>query len=162
MEIKYTEGFMDDLERLFSWRYAPLRACQWVIRLPREIKWLWQRMTRGWANCDVWSMDSYLARVIPEMLEHLKKNHNGLPGFLFDIKTKDEGPPDVTPLDEIAEARWMALLDEMIAGFKAHDELHGLNVGDDVEAYRKKQDEIEVKRIKGMSLFVEHFHSLWD
>lgn len=162
MNINFTPGFLDDLERLFSWKYAPFRAVEWILRIPREIKYLFQRMTRGWADSDVWSMDSYLSRVVPEMLEYLKKNHNGLPGFLFDIKINEQGPPDITPIDEIAEARWMVLLDEMIAGFKAHDELHELSVGDDVEAFKKKQDEIEAKRIKGMSLFVEHFHSLWD
>lgn len=44
-----------------------------------EIKWFIQRGKRGWADCDVWAIDSYLNRVIPAMLENLANCKHGAP-----------------------------------------------------------------------------------
>lgn len=46
--------------------------------LKRCIKWSCQRIVRGYAECDVWNMDGYLQRLVPDMLQDLKDNRNGL------------------------------------------------------------------------------------
>jgi len=155
MEVKFHPDFYNDMDRLFAWRYAPLRWAQFVWRTPRELKWLWQRMTRGWADSDVWGMNSHLARVIPEMLLHLKENKMGSPAFIF---------ADFMMADDIGHEKWSSMLQEMADGFKAYEELHELDPNDfpTKEALLAKEEEIEAKRKKGMGLFVEHFHSLWD
>lgn len=45
----------------------------------REVKWFIQRGRRGYADCDVWSVDGYLTRIVPQMLETLRKNAIGYP-----------------------------------------------------------------------------------
>lgn len=54
----------------------------------REIKWFIQRGYRGWADCDVWSIDYYLNRIMPEMLERLAKTKCGHPIGLSDKRWK--------------------------------------------------------------------------
>ena len=48
----------------------------------RCIKWSWQRVTRGYADCDVWDMDYYLRRLIPDMLQTLRDIHPDPPASL--------------------------------------------------------------------------------
>jgi len=42
--------------------------------LPKEIKWFIQRGKRGYADCDTWSLCSYLPEVIFKSVEHLSKH----------------------------------------------------------------------------------------
>ena len=53
---------------------------------PREVKWFIQRGTRGWADCDTWGLDDYLARIIYEGIKHLNKNSHGYPCDLKSLK----------------------------------------------------------------------------
>lgn len=48
---------------------------RWLL----EAKWFWQRGRRGWADCDTWSFDWYLAGVIAGGLEHLRTRTHGYP-----------------------------------------------------------------------------------
>ncbi len=50
-----------------------------VRKICREVKWFIQRGRRGWADCDTWSIDYYLNRIMPEMLESLARNYHGHP-----------------------------------------------------------------------------------
>lgn len=46
----------------------------------RSFKYAYQRVTRGWANCDTWDLDDYLEHVIAGTLNYLADNHMGYPG----------------------------------------------------------------------------------
>lgn len=46
-------------------------------KLRNRIRAYRQRAKRGWADCDVWSLDIYLARVIGESLQHLAHTNHG-------------------------------------------------------------------------------------
>ena len=48
----------------------------------RCIKWSRQRVFRGYADCDIWAMDSYLQRLIPDMLQTLKDTRQPYSFFL--------------------------------------------------------------------------------
>ena len=48
----------------------------------RCIKWSRQRVHRGYADCDIWAMDSYLQRLIPDMLQTLKDTRQPYSFFL--------------------------------------------------------------------------------
>ena len=58
--------------------------------LKRCIKWSCQRIVRGYAECDVWNMDGYLQRLVPDMLQDLKDNRNGSPSYLGENYTNEE------------------------------------------------------------------------
>lgn len=52
--------------------YHPLR---WYVYHPRdawrELRWMWQRATRGYAECDVWNLGDYVLKVLPPALREL-------------------------------------------------------------------------------------------
>lgn len=45
-------------------------------RIPRMLKWAYQRVMRGYADCDVWNFDGFLAAVIPAGLRELAELHS--------------------------------------------------------------------------------------
>lgn len=55
------------------------------------IQWSKQRITRGYADCDVWEMFSFLQTMIPDMLQKLKDTRHGSPGYLGENYTNEEG-----------------------------------------------------------------------
>jgi hypothetical protein len=55
------------------------RHVRWqMLTRPRpwqRVRYRWQRSKRGWADCDVWSLDSYIARVLSEAVPRLAEGH---------------------------------------------------------------------------------------
>ena len=45
----------------------------------RSLKWAYQRATRGYADCDVWSIDIWFLSIIPNMLRDLEGFGNSYP-----------------------------------------------------------------------------------
>jgi hypothetical protein len=159
-------------------------------RAYREIKWFIQRGRRGWADCDVWGLDDYLSRWLPDALRRLKKTKQGVPGSLFeDADCIPEGTWQGNPSEEgmkRASDRWDAIMDKMIAGFEANnamqDGIYEKELGEypldrpagvSAEAWEKtKNDRFARSRIldkhyeaiwqEGAALFIKHFQSLWD
>ena len=48
----------------------------------RSIRWAWQRLTRGWDDRAIWSIDHWLAKNLSEMLPELAKVSHGWPAVL--------------------------------------------------------------------------------
>jgi hypothetical protein len=69
---------------VFKQLYSPWRyPSNWIgnIRLFfRRYKWAYQRAKRGYADCDIWDMDSWLLTLFHDSLNHLADNHCGWPG----------------------------------------------------------------------------------
>jgi hypothetical protein len=65
--------------RMFG-RYGIIRHTLHPRRLMNQAVWFWQRGRRGWADCGVWSLDSYITRVISEMMLHLSRTTHSWPG----------------------------------------------------------------------------------
>ena len=63
-----------------AWRYY---LWDTIVDFRRVIKYSHQRARRGWADCDVWSMDSWFCAVVPGMLRQLADNHHGAPICMF-------------------------------------------------------------------------------
>lgn len=168
MEVKITQGFLDSMDRLFDWRWAPYRWGKWVLDIPRELKWKWQRMNRGWADCDTWNANYYIAEVLAGMLGHLKKHHVGMPmEFCGEMKMREDGTWYHTIPDDESSAAWEACLQEMIDGFKMQNAMNDLdnpNFDDPVDrkAWSNKLIEMQDKQDRGLYLFAKHFGNLWD
>ncbi len=73
----------------------------------RRIKWAWQRLTRGWDDRVIWSIDIYLARMLPIWLQVLKDDKMGVPSKLC-TKSVEDGA-----------VLWDDILDKIIKGFLA-------------------------------------------
>ncbi len=52
----------------------------------RMLKWAKQRIMRGYADCDVWNFDNFLAAVIPAGLRDLAELHS----YPFDFGSHEE------------------------------------------------------------------------
>jgi hypothetical protein len=155
----------------------------------QDIKWFIQRGRRGWANCDTWSLDSYLCgpTMLPAALLHLKKHKHGIPMSMFeDADGVDEMGNPTDAAHEKAEARWNSTIDQMIAGFEAawrmqnalyEEELGDYPVHRPAEISREEWVKIKKERYAatrlleardqkifedGMKAFTIHFLSLWD
>lgn len=103
----------------------------------RELRAFYQRGMYGYADCDLWSLDDYLAEWIPSALADLKE----------------------TPVDHAASGMD---LDLMIDGFRATLEVDDVFInGRPFDEYLAEIQTFEDRRLKGMNHFVEHFNGLW-
>lgn len=157
------------------------------MELLKQLRWAWQRLTRGWDDRVIWSIMDYLARLLPVWLECLKEEKRGVPGSLC---------PEGRDVEE-ASIIWDGIFDKMIAGFVAArrllendfppwDEWHKAMSGQDGKRLvswheedreqinqiekeldfwprlRQQEDEALKQFEEGMDLFKEHFFDLWD
>jgi len=154
--------------------YDPYRrVVNYLNMLPLRIKSFIQRGKRGWAYCDTWRFDNYIAEVISEALEHLKNNHCGVP-------TYEEGKSS-----KQAEKEWNAILKHIINTFniatkiidgqlyyvsskewtkenyKKFKKLYD-NKKKNKEFFRPMTLKEVIEYEEGFDLFKEWFFALWD
>jgi len=107
------------------------------LGLPGEtksrIRWKIQRMRKGYSTYDIWSFDTYLARVIAGGLEELRIMNNGHPANM----TNDE---------------WLDVLIEMEDGFRSYNDSGTIG----------EYEEMNKKLNKSLLLFSAYFKHLWD
>jgi hypothetical protein len=130
----------------------------WVILFEwkHQIKWGWQRISRGYDDRAVWNLNYHLAKIIPQILKKLKEDKVGIPGFCFEgLPYEDENTYSHSEESmKIAEERWDAVLDEIITGFEVYGTLWELPYEQEREEYKKVE--------RALDLLKEHFESLWD
>ena len=127
----------------FSSGYTLFSTSWWkfwldVPRRLRSFKWLWQRMTRGWADCDTWSADAYLREVIPQMLEHLR---DYMPGHPYGLTKK----------------KWDGILTKIVEGFDAYRKINELDYKSDEE-----REALEKKFQAAGKLFIKWYGHFWN
>ena len=92
-----------------------------------EKKWAKQRAKRGYADVDVWNMDSWFINTAYKIMKKLRKNHMGYPGS-FDFPDEkvsfyainNEGEKTDGSVD--GEKMWNDILDRMISLLRDMDE----------------------------------------
>ena len=190
------------IDELFEDRHDPVRTkVYWAVRRfwnnhwlcnPREnvfrVKCAYQRLTRGWDDRAVWSIDYWLDDKMPAMLRQLKETKHGTPTDMFPTEpeyTDEDGNANEAGW-EIANARWAETLDKMIAGFEASRRVKDMTYDEELGPYplrrpegvskedwaNVKHDHYEASKLlaerdekifkEGMALFAEHYWSLWD
>ena len=69
---------------VFTYGYSPWRTPHnWFDNIKqffRNIKYAWQRATRGFCNQDAWGLDDFYTQLIRDSLLYLADNHCGYPG----------------------------------------------------------------------------------
>ena len=93
-------------------------------RKVNEARWFVQRGKHGWARCDTWSFDAYIAKVMSEGVAWLAEHDHGYPG---------EGTEWDTP------EKWKAYLLDLSARLGAWNEETFLSD----EAYQVTQTAVE-------------------
>jgi hypothetical protein len=181
---------LDPLRTRVYWGIRRFWNNHWICN-PRDVYYkfvyAYQRVVRGWDDRAVWSIDWWLDDKMPDMLRQLKRDKHGIPGSMF------EGLPTIPDeewnyTDEayvIAEQRWDAIMDKMIAAFEASRRIQNHTYPElgDYPLYRPegvskedwkkaKDDHFAASKLlaerdqqifdEGMALFVKHYWSLWD
>lgn len=111
-----------------------------------KIKYFIQRGKRGYADCDVWNLNDYLADMLFDALKQLNREKLGYPC-------------------NYPEEEWTKILNDMIAGFRAYkqmDKLHFWSNENEKTKYLKQRKALEEICNKGLKLFAENFYDLWD
>lgn len=103
------------------------------------IRWSWQRIIRGYADCDKWNMYSYLQNLIPEMLLDMRDNRHGSPGYLGENYTNAEG----ILVNDTCHEEWNQILDHMIFLWREANEATCVRKNPYEEEYHKEYKEFE-------------------
>lgn len=69
----FIESMENAPRRVRIW-YAIRRSGRRIRYAPRQIKWAWQRMCRGWDDRAIWNLDQHLCRTLGQQLILLSKN----------------------------------------------------------------------------------------
>lgn len=64
----------------YSIRYYLTHPHKFIRQCWMNIKAAWQRITKGYANYDIWDMDHYILEILSRMLRQLATRANGYPG----------------------------------------------------------------------------------
>ena len=154
--------------------------------LPGSLRRIWQNLTRGWNDSDIWNLDHTIAIFVIPRLKKLKEKTNGYPGSL-EINESDY---------EEGMIQWKQILDKMIYAFEGIafrlDKIEIKSAGGKLEIvndkssdkystleyvgtkeqkelheqymnkYKKDSEEEQKKIEEGLQLFTKHFQSLWD
>lgn len=84
----------------------------------RDLKASHQRIVRGYADKDIWNMFDWFLNVIPTMLEQLRDERHGSPGYLGENYTNNKG----ILVNDTCHEEWTAILNEMIFLFREANE----------------------------------------
>ena len=102
------------------------KELRWRIRqpwkLPRfvfeNMKYSWQRITKGYCDKDLWNIDGWFMDIMPNMLQQFKENRNGSPSVLGSDYVNADG----IRCNDTCHEEWDKILDEMIFLFKEMNE----------------------------------------
>ena len=184
MKVVFAPQFKNSFDKLFSPLYAPLRAWKAILRVPREIKWKWQRMQRGWADSDTWGMYWHLSHMIPEMIRHIMTYKNSYPAEFknteewcavlekiaagFELKTKWEDDADeILGYENNHEFHRLRHLnfEHSMAGAPMSEEDKKLYEEKNTEyfaLYHRKEEEVQKQFEESFDLLKRYFFHLWD
>lgn len=161
MEIKFTKGAQEDMKRLFgsNWYYRMLRGWDWVTGIPREIKFFWQRGTRGWSDRDVWSIDGFMLQILPDMIRQLSYTKHGCPEEFWDEHCRG---------DECH--LWREFLVDMAAKLECGAKAQDLDISPykkedgkyDWDAFHAEYERLMAEWRQGMDWLKKYFFNLWD
>lgn len=129
-----------------------------IKHIKRCILWSKQRIVRGYADIDRWNMFSYLQTLIPDMLQDLRDNRMGSPGYLGENYTNDVG----ILVNDACHEKWDKILDKMIYLWREAreetKEIHDLHRAEE----RKQEEYREQCKNEAFDMLKVYFYSLWD
>ena len=130
LERRYPVGF--GILRGRGWRWCLLDPFGCVALFVRELHRFFARGWWGYADSDVWSLDTYLATWLPGALRQIKNNSLGYPGGM-------------------GRKEWRETVEKMAVGFEAARRF----------AESWDEDDLKTAN-EGLDLFRRWFFNLWD
>lgn len=124
-----------------------------IRHLSQEVKWFLQRGKRGWADCDVWGFDQYIAGVISAAVKQLQVENHGHPTNVCDCTHDDS----YTHVNCNGSGVWEQILGQISDGFAAaKDDNDFSSICIEFDADRRTRFD------GGMAAFHKYFFNLWD
>lgn len=182
-EIEITDKFWDELDESYhnvwyafldkwfpnsiaNYRGSYTITHPWIIieYWKEEFIFAWQRIFRGWDDRIIWSIDYYLAKMLPLWLEKLKQDKHGVPNIFFKKEDEYVDSDGILTIKEEAmiraEKEFDNVLDKISNGFKAYKRIQDecLYPEKDKKLYYQFNKEFE----NGMDLLKKYFGTLWD
>ena len=127
---------------------------------PSEVKWFYQRGSRGWSDRSAWAIDAWLVNNLIPMLERLKRDRHGTPMSMF--RKKDGVSKNGIPTnnaDWLAAQRWDNVLSEIIYGLKCAKKIHDSDYNYGNKDLTKR---LTKSSQRSFELIGKHLFSLWD
>lgn len=116
----------------------------------------------GFSFADTWSLDHVIVCFIAPRLAYLRDSHSGYPCELRAEAKKIASITEVPDVDELADAMWIRILDEMIEAFcliiDERESIFNLSCPE----YDKERRKREIIIDKGLAAFAKYYQSLWD
>lgn len=131
-----------------------------ILNIKTSIIHAYQRLFRGWDDSAIWSIDYYLAEMMPIWLEELKKKSKGAPTLYL---PQDKLMEDMTDDDtDAAQKRWFEDIDIIIRGFIAYKKMEDIDFEwKDIDDLHVKQDKMHIEFVAGMKKLTDVFGTLW-
>ena len=124
----------------------------------KNIKYAWQRATRGFSDPDCWEFDSYLSRIISGGLKTLDENRHGFPTELYSQLGEEDGNQE-----------WSKILSEISAKMEKYERLKSseyppgnLPPETIMEWYENNQKEAENAWNGAIDLLKKWHNDMWD
>jgi hypothetical protein len=153
------EDFFDDLQDLSGMNLIESidmffrRLKRHILDIKTSMVHAWQRLFRGWDDSVLWSIDDYLADMMPIWLGELKKRQRGAP---FEYLPQKKALDRIDDEDiELAQMKWFSDIDIVIAGFEAYKTME--YAGSELT----NRDELQKVYESGMKKLSKMFHTLW-
>lgn len=128
-----------------SFGYYLVRPWCYIHDMYHDIKAVIQRGLRGYADCDVWSLDSYLSHI----LIHAVRDLQGGMGWPAQYK--------------ITYKEWQQILKDISDGFEIMKNIDDeFDKVDTKEAFDKIYKKAKKKEDRSFDLLKAYFHNLWD
>lgn len=138
----------------------------------RSVKYLWQKLTRGYSDYDLYDLRTHLVRYIyPRIRDFKKAKRLGHPIFdgdkkFLEFKKSYDKTNHLFPEDSVEEAYWVHVLEKIEWSMKYAINDFVLDL--DYEFILPVEERIKFKNTvykqyqEGMSLFAKYLENLWD
>jgi hypothetical protein len=149
----------------YSWR-APFSN---IGAFFRNIKYAYQRVTRGFCDYDAWDLDHYYTELIAASISYMRKNLHSYPpnmtfkeweDILFEIQEHFEKANDT---NSFYENPYRELFFEIL---KTGSSLEGDNeklIRKNYYKIEEKNRELRAKELQeGLTMLLKYFRDLWD
>ena len=138
----------------YSKSYCLLHPGVVIAHKFKDILCAWQRATKGYCYRDVWNIDKWFLKTVPQMLDDLIKIHSGHPSGMTDEETTEFVNPYAEPYISTLEisfdnGKLLCHADE-----KLEENYYTLET--------EKEAFVQKSLAEGMNLFQKYFRDLWD
>lgn len=144
---RYSPPFGD-----YNYWYYMKHPHEYILCLCRNLKYFYQRGTRGYCERDVWSIDWHLTSYMGNALRDLSAQVHGTP--IIDTGRTFDDPNDC---DTLTIEEWKATILYIAETFDIGRKIQ------DFEYMTTEEVQVAMKRFNhGMAMFTEYFFNLWD